>query len=231
MGFVGLEEITRGSVARFRGPADEGDALGVEGPGRIGVSVDTRREEANSFRGDVIDADEAVIAARGDKYELGTVGRPLFGVILAADNQVIGLVDGVNGREIELTVAYVGDALCGGFGGIADVNFFGLAAVPGDAPNSLLRARGIARGVGELAGTVLAFAANVDDGIGIVGKIQVRDGLAVVFEIGCESPGLEGRSFGHPDVALAFLVERAGDAIGFFGGFQVLRKRRAQELL
>src|SRR6267154_4014279 len=99
---IGLEEITRRRVARLRGAADEGDALAVQGPDGIGIGVDTRSEEADGFEGDIIDADEAVITARRDENKLRAVGRPVLGMILAADNEVIGFVAGVKGAQIDL---------------------------------------------------------------------------------------------------------------------------------
>src|ERR1700688_489836 len=153
-------------------------------------------------------------------------------MVLSADDKLLGLLAGVERRKIGLAVAHISDApLCRNLGGIASIYFFRLATAPGNAPHGLLGASGSAGRIRILAGGVLAFATNVNDGVGVVGKIHVRDGLAVVFEIRGELAGLKCRSFRYPDVALAFLVESPVDAIGFFGGFQVFWKRRAQELL
>src|SRR6266849_1390132 len=228
MRLVGLEKIARWRVAQLRGPADESDALAVEGPDRIGVGIDTRGEEPDGFCGRIVDADEAVIATRGRKYELRAIGGPLLGMILAADNQVIGLTAGVKGREIDLAVAHVSDGAFGGnFGRIAGVYFFGLAAAPGNAPDGLFGSSRIADRIGELPGGILAFATDIRDGVAVVRETHRGNGLAVIFEIGSEPARLEGRSFSDPDIALAFLVEGPGDAIDGFGRGQVFGKRRA----
>src|SRR6202030_3978505 len=109
---------------------------------------------------------------------------------------------------------------------VASVNSLRLAATPGDAPQGLLRARGIRGGVGKLAGGILAFPSDVNDGLTIVREIQFRERLSIVLKVRGEPARGKRRTFRSPNVALPFLIERPGDAIGRLGGRQILRKRR-----
>src|SRR5579864_8488403 len=123
MRFVGFEEISGRSVARLRGAADEGDALAVQRPYRIGVGVDTRSDEAHGFARHVIDADEAVIPASGYENKLRAVGRPILGMILPADDKLLWLLARVERSKVDLAVAHVSDdTLYRNLGGIANVH-------------------------------------------------------------------------------------------------------------
>src|ERR1035438_7813538 len=69
---LGAEEDTAG----IGWETNESDLLSIGRPSGVGVTVDTRIEVEERFRGEIINADERVIGARGDESEAGAVGRP-----------------------------------------------------------------------------------------------------------------------------------------------------------
>src|ERR1700756_3086846 len=98
-------------------------------------------------------------------------------MILAADYDLFGFF-GAWRCGPDLPVAYVGnDTLGRNFRRITCIYSFGIAANPGDAPHGLFRSGGIAGGIGKLSGSVLPFPSHVDDGIAIVGEIQLGERL------------------------------------------------------
>src|SRR5882672_4299878 len=111
------------------------------------------------------------------------------------------------------------------------VDFFRFAACPGNSPDGLFGAGGIAGGIGKLSRGIFPAAASVDEHVAIGGKAERREFLAVVFEIRSESAALEVRSFRNPDVALALFIERPGDAIASLGRNEIGWKRSAEDLL
>src|SRR6266853_3084759 len=109
MRLVWLEEVARGRVTWLGGPAHKRNALTVDRPDRIAVSVHGGSYKVYGFRRRVIDSDEAVIAASGNEDQMGTVGRPLFDLILPANDHLFGLFAGVQGSYPNLPIAYIGD--------------------------------------------------------------------------------------------------------------------------
>src|SRR5260370_29265996 len=90
MRLVRLEEVARGRVTWLGGPAHKRNALTVDRPDRIAVSVRGGRYKVYGFRRRVIDSDEAVIAASGNEQQVRAVGRPIHDLILPANNQLLG---------------------------------------------------------------------------------------------------------------------------------------------
>src|ERR1700756_1509042 len=86
MRLIGLKKVTHGRVALLGGAPHERYAFAVERPNWIAVSVDTWSEKPHGVARQFVDTDEAVVAARGDENQLRAVGRPFFGMILAAHN-------------------------------------------------------------------------------------------------------------------------------------------------
>ena len=113
---------------------------------------------------------------------------------------------------------------------MAGVHTLGLAAVPGDGPNRLLSSCRITGGIRHLADCVLAFTAHIDNRVGVRGKTEVQELLAVILAVFCELPCRECGPFGHPDVAPAFLIQNPSDAVGILCRNQAGGKRRAHYL-
>src|SRR6266853_6258436 len=109
MRLVWLEEVARGRVTWLGGPAYKRNALTVDRPDRIAVSVHGGRYKVYGFRRRVIDTDEAVIAASGNEDQMGTVGGPLSDLILPANDQLLGLFAAIQRSHPDLPIAYVGD--------------------------------------------------------------------------------------------------------------------------
>jgi hypothetical protein len=105
------------------------------------------------------------------------------------------------------------------------------AAGPRDAPNGLIHARGVARGIGKFARRVLVAAPHEHDVCAILAEGDVGDFLAVVILIGRQLARGERRPFGHPDVAFAFDGQHPRDPASVPRRNQLVWKRRAHDLL
>src|SRR5205809_7526493 len=151
--------------------------------------------------------------------------------ILPADNQLLRLVDSIRRREPDLSILDIRDrSAWRNLWGMAGVHTLGLAAVPGDGPNRLLSSCRITGGIRHLADCVLAFTAHIDNRVGVRGKTEVQELLAVILAVFCELPCRECGPFGHPDVAPAFLIQNPSDAVGILCRNQAGGKRRAHYL-
>src|SRR5438045_37237 len=91
MRLIRLKKIACGRVALLSRTSNEGYALAIEGPNRITVGVDAGSDKMDGVTRGFIDTDKAMIPARRDEHQLRSVGRPFFGMILAAHNHLPGL--------------------------------------------------------------------------------------------------------------------------------------------
>src|SRR5260221_2681694 len=114
---------------------------------------------------------------------------------------------------------------------MARINSFGFAAAPGDGPDGLFDTGRIARWGRKLSGGIFPAAASVNERIAIGRERDRKNFLAIIFYIGREATGLEIRTFGNPDIALALFVERPRDTIAGFRRGQIRRKWSAHDLL
>src|SRR5439155_18991092 len=228
---VGLNEITRGRIARLSGTPYKGNLLALQRPHGIAIRINTWSDEAHAFPGNVVETNERVVATSRRKDETRAVRRPLLRMILTANDKLLGLFRGFERGEPDLSIADISDgAARRNLGRIADINLLGFAAAPGNAPDSLFSSRGIAGGIRKLTGGILAFAAHVDYGGAVVGEIQVRDRAAVIFQIGSEFASSEGWPFSDPDVAPALLIESPGNAADLLCGGEIFREWHAEQV-
>src|SRR3954447_23259179 len=111
------------------------------------------------------------------------------------------------------------------------VDFFRFTAGPGDAPDRLFDAGRIAGGIGILTGRIFFAAPRVKNDVAIFGKSEVAEFLAVIGVVSGDLTRGELRSFGHPNVALALLIQRPGDTVGLFRRGEIGGKWCAENLL
>src|SRR5260370_34550701 len=136
MRLIRLKKVACGRIAGLGRPPHKRDALAVQRPDRIAVGIGAGSEETHRLRVDIIEADEAMVAARGDEDQLRTVGRPFLRMILAAHDQLLGLLTSVYCSDPDLPIAYIGDdPLRGNFRRIDGIDSAEHAGAPGHAPN------------------------------------------------------------------------------------------------
>src|SRR4051812_30123497 len=111
------------------------------------------------------------------------------------------------------------------------VDFFWFTAGPGYAPDRLFDAGRIAGGIGILTGGIFFAATRVKNDVAVFGKSEVAEFLAVVGIVRSDLARGELRSFGHPNVALALLIEGPGDTVGLFRRGEIGGKWCAENLL
>src|SRR5215467_5712162 len=151
--------------------------------------------------------------------------------ILAAHDKLPRLLGTIQRGEPDLAVLGVSDGTARrNVRRMARVNALRIAARPGNGPDRLLCAGGIAGWIWHLPRGVLAATADIDKSIGIRGEAQLGEFLAVVFVVFCELPRGEAGTVRNPDVSLALLIENPGQAIAALGRGQIRRKGRTQNL-
>src|SRR5215468_4454473 len=114
---------------------------------------------------------------------------------------------------------------------MACVHFFRLAPRPGNCPDILLDASGVAGWIRKLSSGIFSATTRVNERVAIGRKSERGELLAIVFEIRGQPTRFEIGALRDPNVALAAFVEGPSDTAGGFGSYEIGGKRRAEDLL
>ena len=219
------------------GEADPGDAGAVGGPGGVVVLVGAGLEVGEGFGGEVVDGDEAVVAAMADEAEPFAVGREgEVAEVPAGVEELLGLGGGFEGDGPDLVVEEVEEGVAGvgeDWGAAGGEGAWVCSGGEIGDPDLLFDAAGEECGVGGGLGWVFKVAAAGEgELVAVGGPADVADVDAVV---GGEAGELAGGGFagfglGEPEVATAFRVGEPGGAVGSWSGGEAGAERGAEGL-
>src|SRR5436190_5384282 len=221
--------------------ADESDLLPVRGPTGHPVAIHRGSEVAEGFTAEIVNGDETVIAAMRNEGDFSAVRRPLWRIIFAADKSELTRGHcaghrrdpelpasspnghGAIGRKLNILAAFAR--------AIQFTQIAWLALVLVHSPDFLVWARNVARWIGNFAGGIEFAAAGINDRAPVGSEPKASESHAVVARVVGNLAGGEGGRVGDPNVANALGVESPCDTRRAGRNGQVVRERRAHDLL